>query len=120
MLELPFGIPTAWFISVWNCHGKLTQHGWGDDLPKGLVWLKVGHFSVPIPENEQSLWDERLKHKVNMLLHTILQENGGAINISGVYPVFLHQIEQIMATVAKYSKPTSKPTTLEKLFEGEK
>ncbi|RLI46681.1 hypothetical protein DRO69_02530 [Candidatus Bathyarchaeota archaeon] len=116
------GVPTDWVIDVWNCHGVLKMRAWGvgygskPKLPEGLEWLNVGYFDVPIKTQERQFWDDRLKRKIDGLLSRILEENGGAINWSGIYPVYLHQLEQIFTTVAKYHRKTHKEISLKSLF----
>ena len=116
------GIPTDWVIDVYDCHGVLKMRDWGvgygckPELPEGLEWLNVGYFDVPIRSEEKRLWDERLKRKINGILLGILEENDGAINWSGIYTVYQHQLEAIFETVAKYHKSKPKPVSLKQLF----
>ena len=116
------GIPTDWVIDVYDCHGVLKMREWGvgygckPQLPQGLEWLNVGYFDVPIKSEEKHLWDERLKRKINGILMGILQENDGAINWSGIYTVYQHQLERIFIAVAKYHKSQSQQISLATLF----
>jgi len=119
---LLFGIPTDWVIDVWDCHGVLKMRQWGvgygckPKLPENLMWLDIGYFTVPISKSEQNLWNERLKRKIDRLLSKILEENNGAINWSGIYPVYQHQLEAIFTAVTKYYTHKPKPVTLKHLF----
>ena len=116
------GIPTDWVIDVYDYHGVLKMREWGvgygckPQLPQGLEWLNVGYFDVPIKSEEKHLWDERLKRKINGILMGILQENDGAINWSGIYTVYQHQLEQIFMAVAKYHAKPKVQVTLSPLF----
>jgi len=122
IFERMFPTTTVWCLDVWDCHGVLKMREWGvgcgckPELPENLMWLDIGFFTIPIPKNEQNLWDERLKNKVDKLLMRILTDNGGAINWSGIYPVYLDQMQRIITAVVKYHKPQPKRVSLATLF----
>jgi len=115
---------TPWVIDVWDCHGVLKMRDWGvgygckPELPRGLEWLNIGYFDVPIRSEERHLWDERLKRRVNGILSGILEENGGAINWSGIYPVYEYQLDKIYEAVIKYHKQEPRRINLSILFES--
>jgi len=117
-----FYLPTPWVIDVWDCHGVLKRREWGvgygckPQLPDGLEWLEVGSFSIPIKSDEKAIWNDRVKRKLNNLLFAILEENDGAINWSGIYPVYAHQFDAIVETVVKYGGRRRRPEPLSLLF----
>jgi len=76
-------------IDVWNCRGIVRNRKWlvarggKPELPKGLEWLDVGNFSIPVPAGFKP--SQEAKEQIQEVLYEVLNKEGGAINISGRY-----------------------------------
>ena len=122
-MEMMFewGIPSGWIIDVWNCHGILkpeTEAGKGGlyELPEGLEWMNIGWFTVPILSAEKQYYTEKLKRKIHGWLESILSRRGGAINMSGLYPIYIHEIDELRTILIKHSPPKTTEVSLTHLF----
>ncbi|MGB9672412.1 MAG: hypothetical protein ACPLZY_04620 [Candidatus Norongarragalinales archaeon] len=116
-----FGIPSGWIIDVWNCHGvlkPLSEAGYGRlfELPEGMEWLDIGWFTVPILSSEKQYYTEKLKRKIHGWLESILSRRGGAINFSGIYPIYIDEVEELRTILIKYSPPKMAEVSLTHLF----
>ena len=89
MLDLLNAYFSEWYLCVWNCKGELRKK-WEKEPEH---WLDIGYFKVPVKE-KVTLTQEEIE-KFEQLLFDVLDEQGGAINISGLYPVSDYYIEQI-------------------------
>jgi hypothetical protein len=115
------GLPSGWIIDVWNCHGVLKLEkdgGYGClvELPEGMEWLDIGWFSIPIKSDQKHFYTERLCRKISGFLDSILERRGGAINMSGIYPIYQHEFDEYITILAKYSPPKTTQVSLEDLF----
>ena len=72
------------YINVWDCHGTLVI----DDKEEETE--SIGYFSVPkrIITNEN-------KDKLEKLLWQVLEDNGSAINMSGIYYLDKEHLEEL-------------------------
>jgi len=99
----------CWVVDVWNCHGVLKQDTWGVGYgsipPAPCVWVDLDWFTVPVREGADLTAEEA--EGVQELLSDILEHRGGALNISGFYPVYDDELEQIRERLGG------------KLFEGD-
>jgi hypothetical protein len=116
-----FGLPSGWVVDVWNCHGVLKLEkdgGYGSlvELPKGMEWLAIGQFSIPIKSDQKQYYTEKLCRKISGFLERILARRGGAINISGIYPIWAEEFDEYITILAKHSPPQTQQVSLENLF----
>jgi len=100
---------SGWVVDVWNCRGVLKRRTWGVGYgsipPAPCVWVDLGWFTVPVREGAD-LTDEESAEVVD-LLFDVLDHRGGALNMSGFYPVSEEEIEQVRERLG------------DKLFEGD-
>ncbi len=123
MIDLMFecGIPSGWIIDVWDCHGVLKPEEEGGKgrlykLPEGYEWLDIGWFTVPILSSEKQYYTEKLKRKIHGWLESILERRGGAINRSGWYTIYAHEIDELRTILIKHSPPKTTEVSLAHLF----
>jgi len=90
---------SEWSIDVWNCHGVLKKTKWGlgygstPELPESAEWKDIGYFSIPVVKGSDV--SEMEVEKIEKILFDVLHDRGGAINMSGFYPVFKEEMEKI-------------------------
>jgi len=85
------GVPEEWVreldvIQVWDCRGVLLSSTWvseEDVKARGLRWVTLGCFKVPLPRGVE-LDGDRERMVVRVLFCAV--QRWGAINISGFYP----------------------------------
>jgi len=116
-----FGLPSGWVIDVWNCHGVLKLEedagkGCLSKLPEGMEWLDIGYFSIPVKTDRKQFYTEKLKRKIEGFLFSILERRGGAINMSGIYPIYADEFDRLIEILAKHSPPATTEVSLANLF----
>lgn len=120
-MEFEFELWSSWVIDVWDCHGVLklirdAGRGSLPKLPKGMEWLNIGYFTIPITSEKKHLYTDKLKRKIHGFLESILEKRGGAINMSGIYPISVFEFNQLLTILAKYSPPAQETVSLANLF----
>jgi len=94
---------SGWVLDVWDCRGTLKPLeagvGYGSlfQLPKGWRWYRGQWFSFPVPRGTRVT--QKRRAEIEKILYDVLESNGGAINISGWYPVSDEHIDAINATL---------------------
>jgi hypothetical protein len=109
-IEAIFNIPSGWVIHVWDCRGTLLPADPDEQeellkmIRRGeLVWLEIEYFKIPVRREVQSKFEnERLKKKIASWFWKLLGRRGGGINISGLYTVFIDELEELNEIIEKY------------------
>jgi len=90
---LPDLIYSGWAIDVWDCYGVLKRADWPwgrGCVPEvaGVRFVRTpeGWFLIPIPVDAKEPSEAQLSEAEGILWQEI-ERQGGAINISGFYPV---------------------------------
>jgi hypothetical protein len=124
---LRYGLPSGWAIAVWDCRGSLIptdSDAYGKMMEmmaeKKLTWLDIGYFRIPVYSNEFEKWDrnERLKKKIEGWCWKVIRNRGGAINWSGVYPVYSSEFDEFNAIIVKYSESECDLSVMPYIFQN--
>lgn len=97
------GGSTAWTLDVWDCRGTLKPtalglgYGCRPELPDGWEWYELEWFTIPVPKGTELTREQG--EEIAEVLWKVLDRRGGAINMSGWYPAFEEDIEQISAVI---------------------
>lgn len=81
---------SKFYIDVWNCHGVL-HLGWEDEE---VVELESGYFSVP-----KRIYRKDIDAKLANICFQVLEDRGGAINMSGRYYLDDEHIKRLLELV---------------------
>jgi hypothetical protein len=107
-MEEWLGYSSLWEMVVWDCRGVIrpTKHLlriW-PDVEEKFEYVDVGYFKVPIPLEFVNKLTPKLLKKIEKWCWRVLQEQGGAINWSGIYPISDKALEELSAILFKYSR----------------
>jgi len=79
------------FIDVWDCRGRLYM-----GKPEEEEWEELGWFSVP-----KRIFRPEIAEELENLLWQVIEDRGGAINMSGRYYLDKEHIEELNKIIRK-------------------
>jgi hypothetical protein len=100
---------SGWEMHVWDCRGLIRpkSHLWEElDFVNRFKYIEVGKFKVPIPEEFAGRLTDKALRKIEGWCWEVLRFWDSGINISGIYPIPIHMLQELEAILYKYSKPS--------------
>ena len=111
-----FGAPVGQ-ITVWDCRGTVWLFSKEVEQNGDVIRVEHGYFSLQVPK---SVWEKLNDEEKKILLEKlenwafrVLEDDGGAINWSGVYYIYKYHFEKYLEILDRVLRRKKEPESLE-------